>query len=279
MHVSWFLVLLIEFDWLKGYYSSPVWNLVECLALFSIVLMHEFGHSLACKQTGGKADRIMLWPFGGVAFVQPPQRPGAVLWSIAAGPLVNVALVPVTIWIYRTGYAMGWYVETPNLAKFLSHLVSINIGLLVFNMMPVYPLDGGQILRALLWFVIGRASSLRVATVIGVLGVAGFGVLAFYQQSVWLGLMAFMGLQQCINGFKQAGAISRIEKMPRHAGFKCPNCGEAPLQGDYWVCECGARFDMFATGAVCPQCHKQHERATCPFCTQSGEFHRWVSTP
>ena len=57
--------------------------------------MHEFGHALACRQVGGKANQIMLWPLGGVAYVSPPQRPGAMLWSIAAGPLVNVVLVPV----------------------------------------------------------------------------------------------------------------------------------------------------------------------------------------
>jgi Zn-dependent protease len=70
---------------------------LEYLALFSIVLMHEFGHALACRQVGGTADQILLWPFGGVAYVNPPQRPGAMLWSIAAGPLVNVALFPLLL--------------------------------------------------------------------------------------------------------------------------------------------------------------------------------------
>ena len=56
---------------------------------------HEFGHALACRQVGGSANQIILWPLGGVAYVNPPQRPGATLWSIAAGPLVNVALLPV----------------------------------------------------------------------------------------------------------------------------------------------------------------------------------------
>ena len=79
----------------QGRYNSLVWNALEYLALFVIVLLHEFGHALACRQVGGTADRIMLWPLGGVAFVNPPQRPGATLWSLAAGPLVNVALLPI----------------------------------------------------------------------------------------------------------------------------------------------------------------------------------------
>lgn len=72
------------------------WNIAEYLALFGIVLLHEFGHALACRQVGGKAERVVLWPLGGIALVQPPPRPGALLWSIAAGPLVNLVLVPLT---------------------------------------------------------------------------------------------------------------------------------------------------------------------------------------
>src|SRR5271154_6812455 len=95
LHWSWFLVAAIELQYRKGDYSTPLWNVVEYLALFVIVTMHEFGHALACRQVRGSANQIVLWPLGGVAYVDPPPRPGAVLWSIAAGPLVNVALVPV----------------------------------------------------------------------------------------------------------------------------------------------------------------------------------------
>src|SRR5271168_757344 len=95
LHWSWFLIALIEIQARRGIYSSPLWNVLEYLGFFLIVLAHEFGHSLACRRVGGTADRILLWPFGGVAYVNPPQRPGAMLWSIAAGPLVNVALIPV----------------------------------------------------------------------------------------------------------------------------------------------------------------------------------------
>jgi Zn-dependent protease len=95
LHWSWFLVAAYEIESRKGRYSSVSWNALEYLALFMIVLLHEFGHALACRQVGGTANQIVLWPLGGVAYVNPPQRPGATLWSIAAGPLVNVALLPV----------------------------------------------------------------------------------------------------------------------------------------------------------------------------------------
>src|SRR6201995_5749617 len=89
LHWSWFLVAsYFIFD--RGMLSeSRAVSAAAYLTLFAIVLMHEFGHALAFRQVGGQANQIILWPFGGVAFVSPPPRAGAYLWSIAAGPLVN----------------------------------------------------------------------------------------------------------------------------------------------------------------------------------------------
>src|SRR5262245_17685385 len=97
LHWTWLVVAYFEIQYNPTHYSSRVWNAAEYLCVFGIVLLHEFGHVLACRQVGGQADRIVLWPLGGVALVNPPPRPGAFLWSIAAGPLVNVFLVPVTV--------------------------------------------------------------------------------------------------------------------------------------------------------------------------------------
>jgi len=77
LHWSWFLVAAYEIQGRAGRYSSITWNVLEYLALFLIVLLHEFGHSLACRQVGGRANQIVLWPLGGVAYVDPPPRPGA----------------------------------------------------------------------------------------------------------------------------------------------------------------------------------------------------------
>ena len=102
LHWSWVLVALYEIYNSKnapdafGQHSLG-YHIAVYLSLFLIVLIHEFGHALACKSVGGKADRIVLWPLGGLVFVQPPPRPGATLWSIAAGPLVNVVLAPLTL--------------------------------------------------------------------------------------------------------------------------------------------------------------------------------------
>src|SRR5213596_653527 len=153
LHWSWFLVAAFEISGRTRTYSSLSWNILEYLALFSIVLMHEFGHALACRQVGGIANRIVLWPLGGIAFVDPPRRPGAYLWSIAAGPLVNVILLPVLAFVSMMAQAS---LPGTDVAVFFRDLNFINAVLLGFNLLPVFPLDGGQIVRGLLWFPFGE---------------------------------------------------------------------------------------------------------------------------
>src|SRR6266516_4333412 len=114
LHWSWFLVAAYEINGRSRTYSSLTWNVLEYLALFLIVLLHEFGHALACRQVGGTANRIVLWPLGGVAYVSPPPRPGATLWSIAAGPLVNVVLLPVMSILLMAAKPLGWAEAAPN---------------------------------------------------------------------------------------------------------------------------------------------------------------------
>src|SRR6202043_721183 len=119
LHWSWFLVAAYEIQARSGRYSSITWNVLEYLALFLIVMIHEFGHALACRQVGGRADQIVLWPLGGVAYVDPPPRPGATLWSIAAGPLVNVVLLPI-LWIAAmVGRSSGWAETMPDVYQLM----------------------------------------------------------------------------------------------------------------------------------------------------------------
>jgi Zn-dependent protease len=249
---------------------------LEYLALFLIVLMHEFGHALACRQVGGTANRIMLWPLGGVAYVDPPQRPGATLWSIAAGPLVNVALMPILYAALMMGRTLGWQHSLPDAYVFVRAILAIDIGLLVFNILPIYPLDGGQILRSLLWFPMGRARSLMVATVLGFVGVVGFFGMALLMQSFWLGAIAVFMLMNCWGGLRHAQALSRIARLPRREGFACPSCRTAPLLGEKWRCgHCGMPFDTFLTGAVCPHCGAQYPTTMCGDCGKSHPMNEW----
>jgi Zn-dependent protease len=277
LHWSWFLVAAYEIQTRKGSYSSITWNVLEYLALFLIVMIHEFGHALACRQVGGRADQIVLWPLGGVAYVDPPPRPGATLWSIAAGPLVNVVLVPILLVAVIVGRSSGWPQTMPDFYRLLRAISFINLGLLIFNILPIYPLDGGQILRSLLWFVLGRARSLMVAAIIGLIGVTAFIGLALWRQDVWLGAIALFMLMSCWGGLKHAQALMKFAKLPRREGFACPNCKAAPPVGEFWKCgRCGQLFDTFQTRAVCPHCGTQFPVTKCMDCGALHPMNDWM---
>jgi Zn-dependent protease len=212
LHWSWALVAYFEIGNRVNKYHSMTWNVIEYVALFAIVLLHEFGHALACRSVGGQADRIMLWPLGGVAFVQPPPRPGALLWSIAAGPLVNVALVPVTIMAFVAARSFGLGHENPDFMHFLASIGVINFALLIFNLLPVYPLDGGQIVQSLLWFVIGQARSLMVSGIIGLVGAAALIALALIRlDDKWLAFIAIFVAWQAWRGFRVGITLQRLQ--------------------------------------------------------------------
>ena len=276
LHWSWFLVAVYSISERIPKYSSPVWGIFEYLALFAIVVTHEFGHSLACRSVGGTSDQIVLWPLGGVAYVAAPARPGATLWSIAAGPLVNVVLVPVLWGIGFISVRTGWAAESPDLKTFLLAVSWMNFLLLCFNLLPIYPLDGGQILRSILWYPFGKARSLMIATVIGFVGGAALVGLAVMQRSIWIGVMAFFLLSNCWQSFQHAKAIRRLEKLPRHATYTCPSCTSSPPAGPFWRCDtCSQPFDVFATDGTCPNCSGIKATVPCVDCGTVSPVAAW----
>jgi Zn-dependent protease len=277
LHWSWFLVALLEINSRAGSYSSLTWNVLEYLALFLIVMLHEFGHAFACRQVGGTANRIVLWPLGGIAYVQPPQRPGATLWSIAAGPLVNVVLMPVLVALVMMSSVFGWSQSAPDAHTFLVTLAFVNVVLLVFNLLPIYPLDGGQILRSVLWFWVGRARSLMATSIIGMFGVGGLFLYSYLTRSVWNGAISAFILIYCWGGLRQAQALSRVSRAPRREGFACPSCKTAPPVGAYWLCSrCKKAFDTFQGGAVCPHCQARFAKTSCFECGSANPISDWA---
>jgi Zn-dependent protease len=278
LHWSWFLVAVYAIQSRGDSDSSLILNVLVYLTLFLIVLMHEFGHSLACKQVGGQANQIVLWPLGGVAYVSPPQRPGAMLWSIAAGPLVNVVLFFVATILLMLGGALGLFDRMPLFWGYIGTVAYINLILLKFNLLPVYPLDGGQILRSLLWFKFGKARSMMIATIIGFIGIAIMIPYVIKQNSGWYYILAAFVLLNCWSGFQQARALARVANAPRHDGFACPVCKVAPPRGALWVCgKCRKPFDTFETRGVCPNCGTQFSATSCPECGNLRPMSEWMA--
>jgi uncharacterized protein (TIGR03067 family) len=283
LHWSWFFFAVLRFqpsgsdDPLEfAQYDSQIWFVIEYIALFGIVLLHEFGHVLACRSVGGIANRIVLWPLGGIALVDPPPRPGPVLWSIAAGPLVNAILLAPTIGFWLLCHAIGLQDTAPDVYQFAWAIAWINGYLLVFNLLPVYPLDGGRILQALLWFVMGRARSLMVATAVGLFTAVGLLVLAIVERSLVWAIIAGFGVLFCLIGLQGARALFRMLAAPRRQEANCPDCGASPPIGKFWACmRCFSVFDAFATGGNCPNCSTPLAAILCPECGRTRPYKEW----
>lgn len=260
-----------------GAYTSLAWNTAEYLALFAIVLLHEFGHAFACRSVGGTAENILLWPLGGVAFVQPPQRPGAQLWSIAAGPLVNLVLLPIAFagYVAAQSYAPGGNVE-----HFALTLTVINGVLFVFNILPIYPLDGGQILRSVLWYFVGPHKSLVAAAGIGVVGAIVIGGIAIWSRDLWLGVLAFFGANVAWRQFRLSRNRVLAATLERRAGFACTACGEGPPITEAWKCPaCTKYFDVFETAGRCPACARVEASAVCIYCGTNAPVASYGTLP
>ncbi len=219
MHWLWFLVAYLQIVDRPHAYSSLGWNVAEYLILFGIVLLHEFGHSFATRQVGGTADTILLWPLGGVAYVRPPPRPGAELWSIAAGPLVNVVLFVLLFAVVQNTPLLA--TQPRDMQLLVMNVLWINMVLLFFNLLPVYPLDGGQILRSLLWFIFGPIRSLLYATTLGLISIpilawwfTSGGSLALNQRTIWTVVIALYLFSNCWAAFQNARALSQASRPP-----------------------------------------------------------------
>ena len=166
---------------------------VAAVVFFASLLLHEFGHAALARREGMEIDGITLWLFGGVArFKGMFPSAGAELRIALAGPLVSALLGGTFVGVAAAG-GLGTAVD--GVAAWLGY---INLILLAFNMLPALPLDGGRVLRALLWRARGDFSSAtRIAADVGRgFGylLVGLGVFLFIVQGVWSGVwLAFVG--------------------------------------------------------------------------------------
>lgn len=185
---------------------------VQLALLFLIVLMHEFGHCFGCRFVGGEATEILMWPLGGLASVAPPHDWRAHLLTTLAGPAVNAVfcLVTAIVLVVWTGSvaAVPWNPFDPFSPLFSGLAIStsqewlivffgLNYVILLFNLTPVYPLDGGQALQNILWPRLGRSRSTMLASGIGMVGAIVIAVVGFLTDATLLFFIAVFGYVTC----------------------------------------------------------------------------------
>jgi len=207
------LVLTIALVLLLGLGPGFGWqDRVQSMSiLFLIVLLHEFGHCFAARWVGGQADEIVMHPLGGLALAQAPRRPWPTFVTVAGGPAVNVVICLICGAIL---YALsGWVPWNPfgftkpirnfegwlDVWRYSYWIYQISFTLLIFNLLPIFPLDGGQMLQSILWPKFGYYKSMNFACVTGMIGAVLGGMVALATFNFMLALLAYFGFMTCLS--------------------------------------------------------------------------------
>jgi Zn-dependent protease len=237
---SWFFVLFVVIIYLSGVYrdvlsadtadSQPyVLAVITALAFFGSILLHELGHAVVAVRNGIPISEITLWLFGGVArMTRDSDSPGTEFKVAIAGPIVTLALALVCagLGIALAGGEEFWQAlsveqgaDISGALAVLSWLASINVLVLIFNLIPAFPLDGGRIARAIAWKVTGnRNRATRFAALVGQgfsYAFIGIGLLWLLAGNIvggiWLALIGFILGQSARGSAMQSKFSSQIE--------------------------------------------------------------------
>jgi Zn-dependent protease len=237
---SWFVVLFLIIFWLTGFYrdvlnspsgdSAPYVLAVASAALFfASILLHELGHAFVARRHDIGVSGITLWMFGGFARLEKDSdTPGTEFKIAIAGPLVTAAIVVVCAIVglalagsheFKHAVLTQGDTRTSGIAALISWLGSINLLVLIFNLVPAFPLDGGRIARSIVWRVTGdKQRGTRVAARLGqgfAVLLAGVGVwlLVSYRSftGLWLIAIGFLLGQSARGAIMQTAFSERIE--------------------------------------------------------------------
>lgn len=202
LHVTFPLVVALgAWQWgnLHGG-AGALFGALLVLGLFACVALHELGHALAARYFGIPTREIVLFPLGGVALLaRSPRRPSEELWIALAGPAVNVGIAALLALVLGLAPAalpaeaaslLPTTGAGPSLGLFLHGLLAANLGLVAFNLLPVFPMDGGRVLRALLGARLGWQRGTRWAAAIGQTAAVAGGALALLSGHLLLALLA-----------------------------------------------------------------------------------------
>jgi Zn-dependent protease len=188
VHITFFLILIlggVQWAGITRQAQGALFGVVLMILLFTCVTLHELGHALAAKYFKIPVREITLLPLGGVALLSKnPEKPLHELVIAAAGPIVNIIIagllaIPVGAQMRMSlldGRGLLPEMSSTSLQTLLFWLFSANISLVVFNLIPAFPLDGGRILRALLAMAMGYPRATRIASAIGQIIAVGLGV-------------------------------------------------------------------------------------------------------
>ncbi len=239
---SWFLILFLIIFWLSGFYRDVLGSdqaalgpyvlaVASALLFFASILLHELGHAFVAIRNGIGIEGITLWMFGGVARLERDSETPAIEFKVAVGgPVVTATIVVICVAAgillagpdqFRDAALTQSGTDVSPAAALISWLASINLLVLIFNLIPAFPLDGGRIARAIAWWRTGdRASATRFAATLG-RGFAyllmAFGAYLVLQGAVFSGIwMAVVGF--ILNGSAR-GAVAQSELTSRIDGL------------------------------------------------------------
>lgn len=185
--IHWtFLILLawiIYVNYQVGASSQQmVWSVVYVIAIFVCVVLHEYGHALTARRFNIGTRDITLYPIGGIASLESiPKKPKEELLVAIAGPAVNVAIAILFFPFINLNevFDSAGFTQIDG-TNFLTSVVSVNIWLVLFNMIPAFPMDGGRVFRALLALKLERVKATRIAAGLGQILAIGFMLFGLY---------------------------------------------------------------------------------------------------
>ena len=199
-----FIVFVAAANWASLGWAGMAFGVGLILLLFACVTLHEFGHAFAAQHYGIPVREIVLLPIGGIAFLgRATRHPVQELVIAAAGPAVNVAIVmlllPVLLLLGEplalTPGLLRPEGAVPSASMALQWLVSANVGLVLFNMIPAFPLDGGRILRGLLGLTMDWSRATRFATATGqglAMAMGAWGLMSGHIMLLLMAALIFM---------------------------------------------------------------------------------------
>jgi len=214
IHLTFLLFLV--WIWFSYYqvagFAGAVQGVLFILSLFACVLLHEFGHAFAARGFGIETPDITLLPIGGVARLSRiPEKPWQELVVAIAGPLVNVVIAAALIFVIHGSAPLEQleYLESPRI-ELLAKLASVNVMLVLFNLIPAFPMDGGRVLRALLAMAMPYARATQIAAWIGQGLAVVFGIFGIFGNPflIFIAFFIFVGAQQ-------EAAMARSKGSPR----------------------------------------------------------------